>query len=137
MKRNTTHEAIVGVAMALIVAAVALVGFFTASVVGAIVGALVGVGAIAIVGAAAAVGDYALDRRYNGDRAVEIDSEAIAIIVAMGGAAVGGFFVSNALGASYTHTLAIAVASAGAVAVLVFGGYAVDEAMRNRYTRNR
>jgi outer membrane lipoprotein SlyB len=137
MKRNTTHEAIVGVAMALIIAAVALVGFFTASVVGAIVGALVGVGAIAIVGAAAAVGDWALDRRYNGDRAVDMDGEAIAIIVAMGGAAVGGFFVSNALGASYTHTLAIAVASAGAVAVLVFGGYAVDEAMRNRYTRNR
>jgi outer membrane lipoprotein SlyB len=137
MKRNTTHEAIVGVAMALIIAAVALVGFFTASVVGAIVGALVGVGAIAIVGAAAAVGDWALDRRYNGTRAVDMDGEAIAIILAMGGAAVGGFFVSNALGASYTHTLAIAVASAGAVAVLVFGGYAVDEMARNRYTRNR
>ena len=137
MKHNTTHEAIVGVAMALIIAAVALVGFFTASVVGAIVGALVGVGAIAIVGAAAAVGDWALDRRYNGARAVDMDSEAIAIIVAMGGAAVGGFFVSNALGASYTHTLAIAVAGAGVVASVVFGGYAVDEIMRNRYTRNR
>jgi MFS family permease len=137
MNRNTTHEAIVGITMAMITAGCALVGFFTASVVGAIVGALVGVGAIAIVGAAAAVGDWALDRRYNGARAVDMDGEAIAIILAMGGAAVGGFLVSNALGASYTHTLAVAVASAGAVAVLVFGGSAVDEMARNRYTRNR
>ena len=134
---KTTNEKLAGVAMALIVAAAALIGFFTASVVGAIFGALVGVGAVAIIGAAAAVGDWALDRRYNGARAVDMDGEAVAIIVAMGGAAVGGFFVSSALGASYTHTLAIAVAGAGVVASVVFGGYAVDEIMRNRYTRNR
>lgn len=141
---NTTHNTKRdngGIVVALLtIASVgigAVVGFFSESVLGAAVGAMVGVGAIAIVGAAVAVGDYALDYRYNGARAVAMDSEAVAIIVAMVGVAVGGFFVANTLGASYTHTLAYAVAGAGAVALVVFGGYAVDEAMRRRYTRNR
>lgn len=139
---NTTHNTqrdTSGIVVAIItIAAVAigaLVGYLDASAVGALVGALVGFGAVAIVGAAVAVGDYALDYRYNGARAVAMDGEAVAIVVAMAGVAVGGFFVANALGASYTHTLAYAVAGAGAVALVVFGGYAVDDAMRRRYTR--
>jgi hypothetical protein len=123
------------VVYSLIIAAGALFGFLSASIVGAIVGAFAACGVVGLVVGCYSIGDYAMEKRYSQTKVAQYDDETIVALIAFFFAGIAGLFGSWALGANEMHALVYGFAAMGLVILIIVAADEFRKMMIRRYNR--